>query len=190
MKTAQPLRKKKHVRKLAKCFLKKGQIRNYVLIVMSCYTALRISDLLKLTWNDVYDFKLKRFFASISITEKKTGKSKIIALNGKIIQALNMLALDNIQPESFIFENKRTKRAISRVQAYRIIRAAGEALRLKIRISCHSLRKSFGYRAYKSGVALAVIMTIYNHSSIAVTMRYLGITQDEINKVYLCIEMM
>ena len=100
------------------------------------------------------------------------------------------LASEKIQPEGFLFENKRTKNAISRFQAYRIIRGAAESLRFKFRVSCHSLRKSFGYRAFKSGVPLAVIMTIYNHSSIAVTMRYLGITQDEINKVYLNIEMM
>jgi len=190
MNTTQPVRKKKHIRKLVKFFLNKGQIRNHLLIIMCCYTALRISDLLRLTWNDVYDFKLKRFSTSISITEKKTGKSKIIALNGKIIKALMMFELENIQPENFLFENKRTKFAISRIQAYRIISDAAKVLQFKVHVSCHSLRKSFGYRAFKSGMSLAVIMTIYNHSSIAVTMRYLGITQEHINKVYLNIEMM
>jgi len=190
MKTTQPIRKKQDIRKLAEYYLNLGEIRNHVLIVMACYTALRISDLLRLKWDDVYDFKRHRVLSSISITEKKTKKSKIIAVNKKVVKALMLFIPNNAQQGKFIFENSRTKKPISRIQAYRLIRGAADALSFDFHVSCHSLRKSFGYRAYKSGKSLAVIMNIYNHSSIAVTMRYLGITQDEINKVYLNIELM
>ncbi|MCL2388700.1 MAG: tyrosine-type recombinase/integrase, partial [Defluviitaleaceae bacterium] len=73
----------------------------------------------------------------------------------------------------------------SRIQAYRLIRTAAEALDFSQRVSCHSLRKTFGYHAVKSGASLAVIMEIYNHSSYAITRRYLGISQDDKNAVYL-----
>ncbi|GHV44323.1 hypothetical protein FACS1894204_01270 [Synergistales bacterium] len=75
--------------------------------------------------------------------------------------------------------------AISRVQAYRIVRAAAEALGFRFRVSCHSLRKTFGYFAWKFGISPAVIMEIYNHSSFAVTRRYLGVTQEDKDEVYL-----
>ncbi|MCL2086239.1 MAG: tyrosine-type recombinase/integrase [Oscillospiraceae bacterium] len=81
-------------------------------------------------------------------------------------------------------ENKRTGKATSRVQAYRIIRAAAEALAFESRVSSHSLRKTFGYHAWKNGTYPTIIMDIYNHSSLAITQRYLGITQDDKNAVY------
>jgi len=73
----------------------------------------------------------------------------------------------------------------TRAQAHRIIRTAGEAVCLPGQISCHSLRKTFGYHAWKTGVSPAVIMVIYNHSSLHITRRYLGISQDDLDTVYM-----
>ena len=51
-------------------------------------------------------------------------------------------------------------------------------------ISCHSLRKTFGYHAWKMGTPTALIMNIYNHSSIEITKRYLSIYQDDKDALY------
>jgi len=184
MSTTQPIRNPEQARELCEYFLKRGQIRNYVLTVMSLHTALRISDLLRITWSDVYDFKANRFRECITITEKKTHKTKIIKLNSKIIFALNLYFKVSAKPDRPLFVNTRTGKAISRIQAYRIIRAAAEALALHMRVSCHSLRKTFGYLAWKSGVAVPILMEIFNHSSYAITRRYLGISQDDKNEAY------
>ena len=101
-----------------------------------------------------------------------------------------MLAADKAGRGRFLIENPQTGKAISRIQAYRLIRAASEALQFQSRVSCHSLRKTFGYHAWGSGASPVVIMDIYNHSSLAVTRRYLGVTQDDKNAVYLNIEFM
>ena len=185
MATTQPIRNKHQVRELAGYYLRKGQLRNHVLIVLGVHTALRISDLLRLCWEDVYDFENKRVRTSITITEQKTKKSKIIALNKAAVNALVLLAAGHAAKRRFLIENPRTGQAISRIQAYRLIRAAAEALAFQNRVSCHSLRKTFGYHAWKGGVSPAVIMEIYSHTSLAVTRRYLGVTQDDKNAVYL-----
>jgi len=185
MAAAEPIRDKKELKKLAEYYLKRGQLRNYVLIVMGAYTALRISDLLRLTWNDVYNFEQASFRTHITITEKKTGKTKTVALNGQAIYALRMY-FSHRTDDGIIFSNNRKKvAAISRIQAYRIIRIAAEALGLAGHISCHSLRKTFGYHAWNSGVPIVILMDIYNHSSYEITRRYLGVSQDDMDKVYL-----
>jgi len=190
MKTAQPIRTKHQVRNLTEYFLRLGQLRNHILIILGLNTALRISDLLRLTWDDVYDFERGCIKTIISITEKKTKKSKVIALNKHVINALLLYAPGAAQRGRFLIENSRTGKAISRIQAYRVIRTAADALHFQNRVSCHSLRKTFGYFAWKSGVSPVILMEIYNHSSLAVTRRYLGVTQDDKNEVYLNLDFM
>ena len=189
MTATQPIRDKKELKRFTEYYLKKGQLRNYTLIVMGIYTALRVSDLLRLRWDDVYDFENKRFRTHIILKERKTGKSKAIALN-KSVKA----ALERALPHKrgiFIFAgNRKNVAPISRIQAYRIVKAAADAVKAVTRISCHSLRKTLGYHAWRAGAAVAVIMDIYNHSSYEVTRRYLGITQDDRDKVYLDIVLM
>jgi len=184
MKMTEPIRNKQQIRMLTEFYLKRGQIRNHLLIVMGIHTALRISDLLRIRWEDVYDFKRQRIHSSLTLIEKKTGKAKTIALHPNILIALRLYT-NTAKPGKFLFINPRTGQAIGRVQAYRIIRAAGEAIKLCTRVSCHSLRKTFGYHAWKDGKHPEIIMKIYNHSSLAITSRYLGITQDDIDAVYL-----
>lgn len=189
MAATEPIRDKKQLKELAKYYLKKGQLRNYTLIVMGAYTALRISDLPRLKWTDVYDEEKKTFHNHVTIIEKKTGKTKTIALNKQILGAL-----EQYYPHrrgEFIFANNRKEpKAISRIQAWRIIHAAVVELGIMGKIACHSLRKTFGYHAVKSGkVPLAVIVDIYNHSNYEITKRYLGITQDERDAAYLGMEL-
>jgi len=184
MSTTQPIRDLAQVRTISNHYLNLGNHRNHRLVVFCLNSALRIGDVLSIRWGDVYDFKRKRPYETLTIKEQKTDKTKTIALNKKIVKVLKHSAV-HAKPHEFLFANANTGKAISRAQAYRIIREAGNAASISQHISPHSLRKTFGYHAWRSGVSPAVIMEIYNHSSLNHTRRYLGVIQDDLNAVYL-----
>jgi integrase len=184
MAATQPIRSKKEVRNILDFYKKRGQVRNYVLVCIGVFTALRISDILRLNCDDLYDFETGSVRESITVREKKTGKLQTIALHEEAKKALEAY-FSLAEPGMPLILNKSTGNAIGRIQAYRLIRAAGEVLKLAIRVSCHSLRKTFGYHSWKNGAQPAVLMEIYNHSSWNTTKRYLGVTQDDKNALYL-----
>lgn len=166
--------------------------RNYTIIIMGLNTAFRIGDLLGLRWQDVGNIQNGKFHRHITVTEQKTGKERVVAINETERQVLAYyFRLCNItDPADYLFQSKKCKgMPLSRYQAYRIVKEAARYTGLEDHIGCHSLRKTFGYHAWKQGTQPAMLMNLYNHSSYQVTKRYLGIEQDEKDNVYLHIEL-
>lgn len=162
--------------------------RNYALIVLGLNSALRISDILSLRWKDVYQNSKKKYRSHLSVTERKTGKENVLALNRSSQEALEFyrISLKSFDYNAFIFiSQKEPYNSISRSQAFRVIKKAAIYCGLDQGVSCHSLRKTFGYYAWQHGTPPAMLMNIYNHSSYDITKRYLGIEQAEKDDVFL-----
>ena len=148
--------------------------RNYFLIIMGLNTALRISDILNLKWCDIYDFNKRKIRQHMEIKEKKTGKTARIYINNNIKEvAEDFLTLekDKISPcgDTYIFRGNKKETHLSRVQAWRIVKKAGKYAEIEGVISPHSLRKTFGYLAYKRGASSVLLVCVFNHSSFNVT---------------------
>ena len=188
MGTIQPIRDRQELQNFSTYYKdEKPNLRNYALVVLGLNTALRISDLLHLRWNDLYDFEKLCFRDHLLIKEQKTGKRNRIAINEKAREAMEMYFNErNPAEDEFIF-SKRTNpyKPLSRSQAYRIVKDDANHTTSEEAVSCHSLRKTFGYFAWQEGVQPALLMDVFNHSSYAITKRYLGIEQDEKDLVYL-----
>jgi integrase len=159
--------------------------RDELLFIMGINTALRIGDLLSLTVGDVFD-ESGRISRAIKLKEHKTGKSKRFPVNEAIKNALvnyfdERSSYDLAEP---LFLSKKG-RALSRSQAWRILKTAGESVGLD-NIGTHSLRKTFGYHVYKnSNGNIGLVQKLLNHSVSRVTLSYIGIDREEMDNTYL-----
>lgn len=157
---------------------------------MGINTGLRVSDILKLKLEDVCTSRGK-ILDFISMRENKTGKPKRFPINNNTKKALQeLIQTYNLSTGDYLFQSRKGEnKPISRVQAWNIINAAAKTVGITDPIGTHTLRKTFGYHAYKQGTDLALIQEILNHRSQKDTKRYIGITQDDIDNVYISLNL-
>ena len=172
------------IRKLAK----DENYRMSLLVALGCFTGLRISDILALRWNQILHAD------EFTIIEKKTGKQRTLRLNSQLQQHIsdcyNSIAPIGVKAPILVSQ----KGTIYTVQSInRILKQIKSRYRLKVKnFSCHSLRKTFGRQVYNmnsesSELALVKLMELFNHSSVSITKRYLGLRQEEILQTYDCL---
>ncbi|MFD1676865.1 tyrosine-type recombinase/integrase [Alicyclobacillus fodiniaquatilis] len=75
------------------------------------------------------------------------------------------------------------------MQAWKALNKAAKTVGIKERIGTHTLRKTFAYHAYKQGQDITLIQKLLNHSAPSVTLRYIGITQDQMDDVNLTLNL-
>ena len=172
METVQPIRDKEIIAKFKNELLKKSY-RDYMLFVIGINTGLRISDILPLKVKDVTGIH-------IIIKEQKTGKNKRFKINSNLRAELDKYII-NMNDNDYLFLSRKGDKPISRIQAYRILNEVAKKLGVP-EIGTHTLRKTFGYWHYKQFKDVAILQKIFNHSSPSVTLEYIGITADLVDK--------
>jgi len=150
---------------------------------MGVNNGLRTGDLLKLKVRDVKGLKEGD---SINIKEGKTGKQNILVINGIVHKVLDQyLKESKLDDDDYLFKSRKDKaKPISIMAVNLLIKGWASAINLKGNYGAHSLRKTWGYFQRKVfGVGFEVLCKRYNHASPAVTMRYLGITDREVQNI-------
>jgi len=182
MELVEPIRNKKQIEALKK-YLRGQNIRDYLLFVLGINSGLRISDLLKLTVEDVQGQD------RISVREQKTGKAKDFPISETCKKAIHeYLKVTNITTGA-LFISRKGNKPITRVQAYRILNEGAKTIGITDSIGTHTLRKTFGYFAYINGTDITRIQKLLNHSTPSVTLSYIGITKEELDKVYISLNL-
>lgn len=171
MKTVQPIRDPKMIQAMKDNLAP----RDRFLFTLGINVGLRISDLLQLKVKDVKD---KRY---LNVYEEKTNKQKRFLLN-KELRAIIDEYTKHMEPEDWLFPSRKGDKPISRVQAYRVLNDTAKKIGLE-EIGTHTLRKTFGYHFFKKYKDIVMLQDIFNHSAPSVTLAYIGITQDEQDKL-------
>ncbi|MCU5404635.1 site-specific integrase [Bacillus thuringiensis] len=173
MNFVQPIRDPEQIQQI-KEYLKEKNARNYILFVMGINTGLRISDILKLKVGDVQG-------SHISMREMKTGKQKRIQITPSLKRELKWFN-EGREVEEYLLKSRKGKnRPIGRSMAYKILKSTAAEFGLD-EIGTHTLRKTYGYHMYMQTKNIALLMEIFNHSSEKVTLRYIGVNQDAMDK--------
>ena len=172
------------IRKLAK----DNNYKMSLFVALSCFTGLRVSDILALRFSQILGV------SEFTIIEKKTGKKRTIRLNPKLqkhiqecymqINPIGINAPILVSQKGTIFTIQTINRILKQIKTKYKVKAKN--------FSCHSLRKTFGRQVYNmndsnSELALVKLMELFNHSSVAITKRYLGLRQEEILQTYDCL---
>ncbi|QWH76431.1 site-specific integrase [Bacillus mycoides] len=173
MNFVQPIRDPEQIQQI-KEHLKEKSERNYILFVMGINTGLRIGDILKLKVGDVQG-------SHISMREMKTGKQKRIQITSSLKRELRWFNEGREVGEYLLRSRKGKNRPIGRSMAYKILKSTAAEFGLD-EIGTHTLRKTYGYHMYMQTKNIALLMEIFNHSSEKVTLRYIGVNQDAMDK--------
>ncbi|KKI54935.1 DNA integration/recombination/inversion protein [Staphylococcus equorum subsp. equorum] len=82
---------------------------------------------------------------------------------------------EDLKNDELLFRSNRTLKGLSRQQAYRIIHVAAEELGM-LHIGLTTLRKTFAYHAYQSGISISIIQKYLGHQTTFETMKFIGIS--------------
>jgi integrase len=178
--TVDPIRKVKDIQAISKMLI--DTPRNHLLFVMGTNNGLRTGDLLKLKVGDVRNMKVGD---TLIIREGKTGKRNMLVMNKSIYKSLQTY-LDKLKPkdEDFLFQSRKGNKAITIQCVNNMVKKWASEINLKGNFGAHTLRKTWGYvqRTIYS-VGFEILCKRFNHSSPAITMRYLGIEDKEVQNI-------
>jgi integrase len=175
-----PIRRMKDIQAISK--LLSDNPRNNLLFVMGTNNGLRTGDLLKLKVGDVKGMKVGD---TLVIREGKTGKRNILIMNKSIHKSLQVY-LEALKPmdDDFLFASRKGRRSITIRCVKNMVKKWTGEINLKGNYGAHSLRKTWGYvQRTVYGIGFEILCKRFNHSSPAITMRYLGIEDKEVQNI-------
>lgn len=172
IKDVQPIRSLDRIEDMKWSLKKWCGERDYMLFLLGINSGLRVGDLLKIKVSEIQGKQV------VSLREGKTGKRRTIHL-GNIYAELNTY-INSLEASEWLFPSRKGDGPITRVQAYRQLNKAAQMVDMPDGIGTHTLRKTFGYWHYKQFKDIAELQNILNHAHPQITLRYIGITDEQI----------
>lgn len=179
----EPIKNTRDINKIKQYLYGKDNKRDYCIFVVGINVGLRAGDLLSLKIKDVTDGNT--IFDTVTIKEQKTGKTRNFALNKNAKEAIQLYidSLADYELNDYLFKSRKGGHLGVR-PLHHIIKTLTKDLGIKGNFGTHTLRKTMAYHRYINNVPLETLQKLLNHSSSAITLRYIGITQKVIIDCY------
>lgn len=197
---AEPIKSMDDIEAFSRYYIERGQYRDNMLFIVGINFGLRFSDLVSLRFSDIIneDCTFKDTFAVFERKTRNTRKRKrnrYITINNAVIDAVTLYLehKDNVSLSDYMFRSesrhgKNVNAPLSLMSVERILKWAASDLGIKTKVSSHTLRKTFAYWTMVMGGnderRLFLLQKMFNHSSPAQTIAYIGLDKDEIEEAY------
>ena len=176
MELVEPITDPVKLEKMAE-YLRQQSIRNYVIFEIGINLGIRVTDF---TCQKVKFYKEACENGFVEMIPSKTSryKKKIRVYMSDELKTLITEYIKDMKEDEWMFPSRKGGTPLTRYQIYRILNEAAEFVGITDNIGCHSMRKTFGYWHYKYNKDIRLLMEIFNHTSEAVTLRYIGVTNE------------
>lgn len=197
--TVYPIKKQEDIVAMAN-WLFEHKDKKYVLaFVLGINVGLRANELLSLKVGQVIDedglvrmsSELEDTSDGITIYQSKTEKYRMVFLNQSCKDVLEWCFAgeeSTISGSDYLFPSREG--GFIRVDTFRkVLKEAAKACGIKQNIGTHTCRKTWGWHQYKfnsdkANMDISMLQRAFGHSSSDITLRYLGITDEEDKALY------
>lgn len=206
-KAADPIKSIADIDKVCNFLLSHKRYRDYMMFVVGINFGLRVSDLTRLRFQDLINNDMT-FKSSIQILEQKTKdtrknqKLRYITINQSVIDAVNLYIQNapvDLKLDDYMFRSESPNKKgegyetgnapLTTTSVNRILKKIAKDCNLNIKMSSHTLRKTFGYHQMamdnNDPRKLMLLSKMFGHSTTAYTLMYIGLTKEEMDEAYL-----
>lgn len=197
---AEPIKRIEDICSVQDYLIKEKRYRDNLLFTCGINFGLRVSDLLTLKVGHLITEDGSTYRDKIVLTEQKTGKRRVVYMNDAVMDAADLYFAyvadknDTISLNDYLFrcEGNRGKNSGKHLDTKSVERILKEVINdkcgLDVHASTHCLRKTFAYQVIMNAKdrtrAIEFLQKMFGHSSQAITLRYAGITDEEIRETY------
>lgn len=197
---ADPIKSLDDIDRIAKYLVSNRRFRDNMLFIVGINFGLRVSDLRVLRFAHLIDddFRFKETFPVFEIKTRNTRKKKknrYITINQAVVNAVTLFLQNtpNVRLSDYLFRSesnrgKNTNAPMTAKSIDRILKGIADDLGLSMKVSTHTLRKTFCYHQMlisgNDNRKLLLLQKMMGHSSVSQTLDYIGITKEEIAEAY------
>ena len=197
---AEPIKSMDDIFRISQYLISHERYRDNMLFIVGINFGLRVSDLRMLRFSNLINNNLT-FKESFAVFEKKTRntrkrkKNRCITINRAVIEAVTLylehtpgVCLSDYMFRSLSNRGGNLNEPLSIKSIDRILKGIAEDLDLSVKMSTHTLRKTFCYHqmlmSHNDSRKLLLLQKMLGHASPAQTLDYIGITSEEIDEAY------
>ena len=192
--TVYPIKKHDQLKAMASWLYQNADLKYLMAFILGINLGLRANELLSLRQSYLFSLDgtirkvddLKDTTDRLPVYQSKNDKIRGLYLNdacASILTKCYEAGNPKIYNKNFLFPSREGGH-IKPDTLRKVLKDAAEACQIKQNIGTHTLRKTFGYHHYQQFHDIGHLQRLFGHSSGLITMRYIGIMEEDDKAAY------